>query len=142
MKDKLELRMKQNVAGEFYCLIVDVCHDMRTSDDPIYGIMDDAITTRRTPTGMLVVTIDNNPKALAGLFYDLLTWGDPFGGFDPEVSYRFRPFQRMAWQTHSHMLAHKMFCECDEPRIKKDSYDMGSNIHWMTFCKRCHCPTK
>ncbi len=34
---------------------------------------------------------------------DLLYWSDPDGGFDSDVRFRFRPFQRMAAVLHDHI---------------------------------------
>lgn len=83
---------RYNTGGEFTALIIDL---NRESNEEFYREVYDAMSFRETKT-QLIVDIGDNPDHLKDIAESLEYWGDPNGGFTSDVSFRFRPFQRMA----------------------------------------------
>lgn len=92
------LKMTKNTGSEFYCLIIDTTEG---AEDEV-GQKIHAMGWRETKNHAFA-DIGDDPEVLDEIAHALESWGDPDGGFDPDASFRFRPFQRMAKEIRTRL---------------------------------------
>lgn len=114
-KDTIRLRMTPHTGDEFWCLLIDLGRDQ--SEDLNRRLTANALEDgyHRTQT-YVTVRVPVDRPIMNEVITSLFDWGDPLGGWYPDLMFRCRPFCRMGSQL------------LDEAEARLEGYDVAKEF--------------